>query len=118
VLIVRQIDFTDDATELYNSNQYYRQTSLGPYSALYAYPRPLAPCEELKTHPTAVRATFRIPHITHRSAVTFRTFHSAFYLPHAAIPHFTSWHLYWTNTSHHITLRRQMQASTASVSEK
>jgi len=29
-------------------------------------------------------ATFRIPHITHRSAVTFRIFHSAFYLPHSA----------------------------------
>jgi len=42
VPIVRQIDFTDDATELYISNQYYRQTSLGPYSGLYAYPRPIA----------------------------------------------------------------------------
>jgi len=36
--------------------------------------RPLHP--RVKLHPTADRATFRIPHITHRSAVTFHTFHS------------------------------------------
>jgi len=37
-------------------------------------------------------ATFHIPHITHRSTFTFPfgTLYSANYLPHAAIPHFTS----------------------------
>jgi len=30
----------------------------------------------VKIHPTADKATFRIPHITHRSAVALRTFHS------------------------------------------
>ena len=40
-------------------------------------PTPLAPC--VKLHPTADKATFRIPHSTHRSVVTFCTFHSALF---------------------------------------
>ena len=51
---------------------------------------PPPPCTRVKTRPTTNKQTFRIPHITHRSAVSFRTFHSAFYLPHSAIPHFTN----------------------------
>jgi len=42
------------------------------------------PAPHLKTYPTADWETFHIPHITHRSAVIFCTFHSAFYLPHSA----------------------------------
>jgi len=42
------------------------------------------PALRVKMHPTADRATFRIPHITHRSTVSFRTLHTAFYLPHSA----------------------------------
>jgi len=59
------------------------------YSGLYAYPyhHPCTPCENASDR---WQGNFSIPHITHRSAVTFRTFHSAFYLPHAAIPHFTN----------------------------
>ena len=62
------------------------------WSTLLSHPHPSTPHERLKTHLTANRATFRIPYITHRSAVTFRTFHSTFYfrIPHAAILHFTN----------------------------
>jgi len=70
--------------EIYNSNHYYIQTSPGQYSGLCTYPDAIPTPSEIKTHPTADSATFRIPHITHRSAVTFRTFHPAFYLPHSA----------------------------------
>jgi len=37
----------------------------------------------------AMVVIFRIPQITHHSAVLFRTVRSAFYFPHSAIPHFT-----------------------------
>jgi len=66
--------------EIYNSDHYYRQTSLD----LIPPPPPLHLAARVKTHPTTDWATFRIPHITHRSAEIFRTFHSAFYLPHSA----------------------------------
>jgi len=34
--------------------------------------------------------SFRIPHITHRSAAYFRTIHSANYFPHSAFPQITN----------------------------
>ena len=75
---------TNISLQIYNSNHYYRQTSLGLYSGLYAYFHD-PPCTRVKTRPTTNKEIFRIPHITHRSAVvTFHTFHSAFYLPHSA----------------------------------
>jgi len=51
---------------------------------LYTPPPPLHLAARVKTHPTADWATFRIPHITHRSTEIFRTFHSTFYLLHSA----------------------------------
>jgi len=67
-------------------------TTKRPYAFMLVYtPTPtliLAP--RVKGWKCIRPLTFCIPHITHRSAVTFRTFHSAFYLPHAAIPHFTN----------------------------
>ena len=63
-------------------------TTKRPYAYILVYtptpPSSLHPRKRLKTHPTTDRATFRIPHITHHSAVTFCTFHSAFYLTHSA----------------------------------
>jgi len=53
-------------------------------------PPSLHPAPRVKTHQTADSATFRILHITHRSAVIFHTFHSAFFLLHAANLHFTN----------------------------
>jgi len=54
-------------------NKYYK-TSLCLYSGLHSYPHPhpCTPRERLKTHPTADRATFHIPHITHHSAVAIQ----------------------------------------------
>ena len=40
----------------------------------------------------AMVVTFRIPQITHHSAVVFRMVCSTFYFPHFAIPYFTDTH--------------------------